>query len=86
MAHFMNSEISTPLNNYVYIEYAVICTCGVFSFLFRLSTLKVFRFSLLGMYVYNGKVSTTFAPAENSTFALSGWFAYTVSSMRNLML
>ena len=54
----MNSEISTPLNNDLYTEYA-----DVVSFLFRLSTLKLFRFSLLKMYVYNGKVSTTFAPA-----------------------
>ena len=68
----MNSEISTPLNNDMYTEYA-----DVFSFLFRLSTLKLFRFSLLEMYVYNGKVSTTFAPAENSTFALNGWFMHT---------
>ena len=56
----------------VYTEYA-----GVFSFLFRLSTLKLFGFSLLGMY--NGKVSTTFTPAENSTFALNGWFMHTQS-------
>ena len=28
------------------------------------------------MYGYNGKVSTTFAPAENSTFALNGWFVH----------
>ena len=58
MAHFMNSEISTPLNNDMYTEYA-----SVFSFcLDFLYTLKLFRFSLLGMYVYNyGKVSTTFA-------------------------
>ena len=42
MAHFMNSEISTPLNNNMYTEYA-----DVFSFLFRLSTLKLFGFSLL---------------------------------------
>ena len=76
MAHFMNSEISTPLNNDLYTEYA-----GVFSFVFRLSTPKLFGFSLLEMYVYNGKVSTTFAPAENSTFALNGWFMhiYTVT-------
>ena len=53
----------------------------VFSFLFRLFTLKLFRFSLLEMYVYNGKVSTTFAPAENSTFALNGWFMHTQSHM-----
>ena len=46
MAHFMNSEISTPLNNDMYTGYA-----DVFSFLFRLSTLKLFGFSLLGMYV-----------------------------------
>ena len=39
MVHFMNSEISTPLNNDMYTEYA-----GVFSFLFRLSTLKLFSF------------------------------------------
>ena len=71
MAHFMNSEISTPLNNDLYTEYA-----GVFSFLFRLSTPKLFVVSLLEMYVYNGKVSTTFAPAENSTFALNGWFMH----------
>ena len=45
MAHFMNSEISTPLNNDMYTEYA-----DVFSFLFRLSTLKLFVSSLLGMY------------------------------------
>ena len=69
MAQFMNSEISTPLNNDMYTEYA-------FIFLFRLSTLKLFKFSLLEMYVYNGKVSTTFAPAENSTFALNGWFMH----------
>ena len=69
MAHFMNSEINTPLNNDLYTEYAgVIC---------RLSTVKLFRFSLLEMYVYNGRVSTTFAPAENSTFALNGWFMHT---------
>ena len=74
MAHFMNSEICTPLNNDMYTEYA-----DVFSFLFGLSTLKLFRFSLLEMYVYNGKVSTTFAPAENSTFALNGWFMHTQS-------
>ena len=73
MAHFMNSEISTPLNNNLYTEYA-----DVFCFLFRLSTLKVFGFSLLEMYVYNDRVSTTFAPAENCTFALSGWFMHTV--------
>ena len=70
MVHFMNSEISTPLNNDMYTEYAND---------FRLSTLKLFRFSLLEMYVYNGKVSTTFAPAENSTFALNGWFIHTQS-------
>ena len=64
----MNSEISTPLNNDLYTEYA-----DVVSFLFRLSTLKLFRFSLLKMYVYNGKVSTTFAPA------LNGWFMHTQS-------
>ena len=58
MAHFMNSEISTSLNSDMYTECA-----SVFSFLFRLSTLKLFRFSLLGMYVYNRRVSTTFAPA-----------------------
>ena len=29
--------------------------------------------------MYNGKVSTTFAPAENSTFALNGWFMHTQS-------
>ena len=57
------------VNNDVYTEYA-----DVFSLLFRLSTLKVFGFSHLEMYVYNGKVSTTFAPAENSTF---GWFMHT---------
>ena len=74
MVHFMNSEISTPLNNDMYTEYA-----DIFSFLFRLSTLKLFGFSLLEMYVYNGKVSTTFAPAENSTFALNGWFMHTQS-------
>ena len=45
MAHFVNSEISTPLNNDLYTEYA-----DVFSFLFRLSTVKLFRFSLLEMY------------------------------------
>ena len=67
MAHFMNSEISIPLNNHLYTEYA-----DVFSFLIRLSTLKLFAFSLLEMYVYNGRVSTTFAPAENSTFVLNG--------------
>ena len=72
MAHFMNSEISTPLNNDMYTEYA-----SVFSFcLDFLYTLKLFRFSLLEMYVYNGRVSTTFAPAENSTFALNGWFMH----------
>ena len=71
MVHFMTSEINTPLNNNMYTEYA-----NVFSFLFRLSTLKLFRFSLLEMYVYNGKVSTTFAPA---TFALNGWFMHTQS-------
>ena len=43
MAHFMNSEISTPLNNDMYTEYA--------GFLFRLSTLKLFRFSLLCIIV-----------------------------------
>ena len=64
----MNSEISTPLNNDLYTEYA-----DVYCFLFRLFTLKLFGFSLLEMYVYNGKVSTTFAPAENSTFALNGY-------------
>ena len=74
MAYFMNSEISTPLNNDLYTEYA-----GVFSFLFRLSTIKLFGFSLLEMYVYNGKVSTTFALAENSTFALNGLFMHTQS-------
>ena len=50
MAHFMNSEISTPL----------ICTLeytDVFSFLFILSTLKLFRFSRLEMYVYNESVN-----------------------------
>ena len=46
MAHFMNSEINTPLNNDMYTEYV-----DVFSFLFRLSTLNLFGFSLLGMYV-----------------------------------
>ena len=76
MAHFMNSEISTPLNNDLYTEYA-----GVINFLFRLSTVKLFRFSLLEMYVYNGRVSTTFAPAENSTFALNGWFMHTQSQI-----
>ena len=70
----MNSEISTPLNNDLYTEYA-----DVYCFLFRLFTLKLFGFSLLEMYVYNGKVSTTFAPAENSTFALNGWFMHTQS-------
>ena len=45
MAHFMNSEISIPLNNDLYTEYA-----DVFSFLFRLSTVKLFGFSLLEMY------------------------------------
>ena len=40
-----NSEISTPLNNDLYTEYA-----DVFSFLFRLSTVKLFGFSLLEMY------------------------------------
>ena len=55
MAHFTNSEISTP-------EYA-----SVFSFLFRLPTLKLFRFSRLVMYGYHSKMSTTFAPAEKST-------------------
>ena len=45
MAHFMNSEISTPLNNDLYTEYA-----DVFSFLFRLSTVKLFGFSFLEMY------------------------------------
>ena len=80
MVHFMNSEISTPLNNDMYTEYA-----DVFNFLFRLSTLKLFRFSLLEMYiVYNGKVSTTFAPAENSTFALNGWFMHTQSHLYKL--
>ena len=44
MAHFMNSEISTPLNNDLYTEYADV------SFLFRLSTVKLFGFSLLEMY------------------------------------
>ena len=76
MAHFMNSEISTPLNNDMYTEYA-----NVFSFLFRLSTLKLFGFSLLGMYVYYGKVSTTFAPAEKSAFALNGRFMHTQSHL-----
>ena len=51
---------------------------SVFSFLFRLSTLNLFRFSLLGMYVYNGRVSTTFALAENFTFELMV-YAYTVT-------
>ena len=73
----MNFEISTPLNNDLYSEYA-----NVFSFLFRLSTLKLFGFSLLEMYVYNGKVSTTFAPAENSTFPMNGWFMHTQSHIR----
>ena len=41
----MNSEISTPLNNDLYTEYA-----DVFRFLFRLSTVKLFGFSLLEMY------------------------------------
>ena len=45
MAHFMNSEISTPLNNDLYTEYA-----DVFSFLFRLSTVKLFGLLLLEMY------------------------------------
>ena len=76
MAHFINSEICTPLNNDMYTEYA-----DVFSFLFILSTLKLFRFSLLEMYVYNGKVSTTFAPAENSAFALNGWVMHIQSHM-----
>ena len=58
--------------NNMYTEYA-----SVFSFLFRLSTLNLFRFSLLGMYVYNGRVSTTFALAENFTFELMV-YAYTV--------
>ena len=74
MAHFMNSEISTPLINDMYTEYA-----DVFRFLFRLSTLKLFGFSLLKMNVYNGKVSTTFTPAENSAFVLNGWFMHTQS-------
>ena len=52
MAHFMNSEISTPMNNHLFTEYNY---AHVFSFLFRLSTLK-FGFSLLELYVYNGKV------------------------------
>ena len=60
----------------MYTEYT-----DVFSFLFRLSTLKLFMFSLLEMYVYNGKVSTTFAPAENSTFALNRWFMHTQSHL-----
>ena len=60
MVHFMNSEISTPLNKLLSMLVFLV-------FLFRLSTLKLFRFSLLGMYVYNDRVSTTFAPAENST-------------------
>ena len=68
----MNSEISTPLNNNLYTEYAVFCV------LFRLSTLKLFVFSILEMYRYNGEVSTTFAPAQNSPFAQNGWhIAYT---------
>ena len=74
MAHFMNSEICTPLNNDMYTEYA-----DVFSFLFRLSTLKLFGFSLLECMCIIGRVSTTFAPAENSTFALNGWFMHTQS-------
>ena len=51
MAHFMNSEISTctSLNNDMYTEYA-----DVFSFLFRLSTLKLFGFLTFGNYVHNG--------------------------------
>ena len=31
--------------------------------------------------MYNGKVSTTFAPAEISTFALNGWFMHTQSQL-----
>ena len=48
MAHFMNSEISTPLNNHLYTEYA-----GAFSFLFRLSkVIWVFTFgNALGIMV-----------------------------------
>ena len=34
--------------------------------------------------MYNGKVSTTFAPAENSTFALNGWFMHTQSQLHRI--
>ena len=50
MAHFMNSEISTPLNNDLYTEYA-----DVF-FWFRLSTLNLFGFSLFEIYKIMGKM------------------------------
>ena len=38
------------------------------------------------MYWYNGEVSTTFAPAENSTFALNGWFMHAQSHMESHMI
>ena len=43
MAHVMNSEISRAFNNNLHTEYG-----GVFSFLFRLSTLKLFMFLIFG--------------------------------------
>ena len=61
----MNFEVSTPLNNDRYTEYA-----GVFSFLFRLSTLKLFGFCFWKCMRIMVKcqllLSTTFAPLEYS--------------------
>ena len=44
VAHFMSPEIGTPLNNDFYTEYA-----DGFSFLFRLSTIKLFGFISVNM-------------------------------------
>ena len=56
-----------------------------FCFLFRLSTLKLYTLYLsfhfwkcIGKLV---KCTTTFAPAENSTFVLNEWFMHTQSQL-----
>ena len=71
MAHFMNSEISTPLNNSLYTEYA-----DVFSFMFRLSillyTLKLFGFLLLEMCMGITVQCQLLLLLLNSIFALNG--------------
>ena len=38
-------------------------------------------FSILEMYRYNGEVSTTFAPAQNSPFAQNGWHMHAQTLM-----